>query len=307
MIIWDYVKGLNADGNSYTFIKFPEITKDAENNYITTGAYKITPNIYTTCDKNEPYQKENSTATRINFGKILTSYDYIELEAQQNNNLEIYLKNFNAQKDPEFFKITNETRGSATTPFQIQLDTNQIDMVGPLVVSNYMQSKTVYKIQNKDVTTTTNINKLKDGDIYGIDTTGMIFSTKSIKTSDKCEALYFNATSDERAKENFIYVPRAHALEWINNLNIYTFNYRDNGKSSIGITTQQVQYKPVNNFNFVDNTEATGENGDYMTIKESKLVYMCMSAIQELSQQNQILQHQVNMLQDEINMLQSQK
>jgi hypothetical protein len=135
----------------------------------------------------------------------------------------------------------------------------------------------------------------------------MIYTEQNIKTEDKCEALYFNATSDERAKENFIYVPRAHALEWINNLNIYTFNYRDNGKSSIGITTQQVQYEPVNNFNFVDNIEATGENGDYMTIKESKLVYMCMSAIQELSQQNQILQHQISMLQDEINMLQNQR
>lgn len=290
MIIWDYVKGLNAEGDTYTFIKFPRIIKNG-GSYTTTGAYKITPNIYTTCDQNEPYPQEGSTATRIEFGKILTSYDYIELEGHRNSNLEVILKK-SAEADsvtPVYFKIINSISSTDTIPIQINLGNDKINLTGDLETS-------------KSITAGTGDLETKIGTIEG--TTSYGIKTKSvIKTNDKCEALYFNATSDQRAKKNFNQILNTDALKWINDLKIYTFDYRINGKTSIGITTQQVQDKPINDFNFVDNLEATGENGDYMTIKESKLVYMCMSAIQELSQQNTTLQEKLTILENELKKL----
>lgn len=55
----------------------------------------------------------------------------------------------------------------------------------------------------------------------------------------------------------------------------------------------------------MDNIDATGENGDYMSVKESKLVYVLWSAVQELSIQINFLRDQVNSLRNEMESLKS--
>lgn len=114
-----------------------------------------------------------------------------------------------------------------------------------------------------------------------------------IATKGYCEAVYFNAKSDKRAKTNIKPISIS-ALDYINSIPVYSFNYKNNCKPSIGIMAQDVLDKPVGDLNFVENQEATGENNDFMSIKESKLVYVLWKAVQELSEEVKILKEQLN-------------
>lgn len=106
------------------------------------------------------------------------------------------------------------------------------------------------------------------------------------------EAPYFNATSDKRAKTD-IQLLSINALDLIKSVQLYSFKYKDSNKPSIGIIAQEVQDIDIQGFNLVDNIEARGENGDYMTVKESKLVYILWKAMQELSAEVEELKQQL--------------
>lgn len=112
-----------------------------------------------------------------------------------------------------------------------------------------------------------------------------LYNTKIIHTDDKCEASYFNATSDKRAKEN-ITPATFSGLNLINKLPVYTFNYKDKTDVVPGILAQDLLEAQPEELNLVDNIAATGENGDYMSIKADKLIFVLMQAIKE--QQAQI-------------------
>lgn len=115
-----------------------------------------------------------------------------------------------------------------------------------------------------------------------------------IKAQNKCEALYFNATSDRRAKTNITPV-KASALSIVKSLPIYTFNYSSKPEeTTIGLIAQEAAEHDIDNFNMVDNLTATGENNDFMQMKESKLVYVLWKAVQELSTEVESLKEQLN-------------
>ena len=116
--------------------------------------------------------------------------------------------------------------------------------------------------------------------------------TKDITCNSKCEAKYFNATSDRRAKSN-ITPAEFSALDIIKQLPIYTFNYLNDPKLSVGLIAQEAAEHDLNGFNMVDNLEATGEFGDFMQMKESKLVYVLWKAVQELSAEVEELKMQI--------------
>lgn len=116
-----------------------------------------------------------------------------------------------------------------------------------------------------------------------------------IDSSKYCQAGYFNATSDARAKEN-IRKADFSALSIVNSLPIYNFNYKDSNKPSIGVIAQEAAKFNIDDFSLVENIEATGENGDYMSIKESKLIYVLMKAIQEQQEQIEKLQAEIKQL-----------
>lgn len=114
-----------------------------------------------------------------------------------------------------------------------------------------------------------------------------------IKATQKCEALYFNATSDRRAKTN-ITPAKFSALSVVNNLPIYTFNYLSNPeKLTVGLIAQEAAQYDLDGFNMVDNLNATGLNNDMMQMKESKLVYILWKAVQELSAEVEDLKAQI--------------
>jgi hypothetical protein len=95
----------------------------------------------------------------------------------------------------------------------------------------------------------------------------------SLTVKNKVEALYFNATSDKRAKENLC-VYTDSALDIINRVQVYTFNYRHHDKRTVGLLAQDLLDYNLNGVCLVDNVDATGLDNDYMTINESKLVYV---------------------------------
>ena len=107
----------------------------------------------------------------------------------------------------------------------------------------------------------------------------------SLYIQKSCNALYFNATSDIRAKTK---VQHAFfkALNIVKSLPVYTFNYKETGSPSIGLIAQDAAKISFGlDFSLVNNETASGENGDYMTIKESKLIYVLWKAIQEQQEQ----------------------
>ena len=104
--------------------------------------------------------------------------------------------------------------------------------------------------------------------------------TKKLFVEDKCEAKYFNALSDKRAKEN-IKPLNFSALDLVKNLPVYTFNYKNDIQTVPGILAQDLLKRQPDTISLVDNKEASGENGDYMSIKSDKLIYILLAAIQE--------------------------
>jgi hypothetical protein len=119
---------------------------------------------------------------------------------------------------------------------------------------------------------------------------GLINNIGDIVTSEKCEAKYFNALSDKRAKENICPLMSS-ALDIINAVQVYTFNYKNSDKTTIGLIAQEMLPYNLDGATFVSNPDATGEDGDYMSITESKLVYLLLKGIQEQQEQiNQLKQ-----------------
>ena len=116
-----------------------------------------------------------------------------------------------------------------------------------------------------------------------------------IKADSKCEALYFNATSDRRAKSN-ITPAEFSALNVVNKLPIYTFQYLNVEDPVIGLIAQEAAEHDLDGFNMVTNLEASGEFGDFMQMKESKLVYVLWKAVQELSAEVEELKAQITSL-----------
>ena len=122
------------------------------------------------------------------------------------------------------------------------------------------------------------------------------FSAKDYIHSDSyCEAEYFNATSDIRAKEN-IRPATYNALELIKKLQIYTYNYINKPESVTGIIAQELLEVQPKELDLVSNINASGENGDYMSIKNDKLMFVLMKAIQEQQEKIEALEYELQCL-----------
>lgn len=121
---------------------------------------------------------------------------------------------------------------------------------------------------------------------------------KDVKCDGQIQAVSFNATSDKRAKTNIKRLDQEKALDIVNKLPVYSFNYKKDNIPSIGVLAQEasVYDGAIPNFSLVNNEQATGENGDYQTVKESKLVYILWAAIQEQSRQINQLKSQLKEL-----------
>lgn len=128
-----------------------------------------------------------------------------------------------------------------------------------------------------------------------VEVTTTIQANQAISTASYCQALYFNATSDKRAKKD-IKPFTGNALDIINGLQTYTYTYLDNNEPSYGVMAQDLFNTKINDFSFVSNPTASGKNGDYMGVKESKLVYLALEAIKQLSKENAELRARIETL-----------
>ena len=128
---------------------------------------------------------------------------------------------------------------------------------------------------------------------------GQIHVEGKIESNNSVHAPYFNATSDMRAKENIKKLPFS-ALSFINNLSVYQFNYKGKEDTIPGVLAQDILNCQPEGMSLVDNIEASGENGDYMSIKEDKFIFILMRAVQELKEDNDNLRYELNQLKQKL-------
>ena len=169
------------------------------------------------------------------------------------------------------------------------------EIYGSLCISSYFYTNYIRPADASEVLFIENFKQVSIKTLLSIDND--ISATGNISTTGYVEASYFNATSDRRAKTN-ISIYKGEAIELVKKLPIYTFNYLSDNSASIGMIAQEAAMfdNAIPNFSLVNNEQATGKNGDYMTIKESKLVYILWKAVQEQSKQIEELQRQVEKL-----------
>lgn len=123
--------------------------------------------------------------------------------------------------------------------------------------------------------------------------TGGIGLGGAIYSGSSCTAVYFNATSDKRAKEN-IRPANYSALDLIKKLPVYIYNYKNSNETVTGILAQDLLEVQPKELNLVSNINATGENNDYMSIKNDKLMFVLMKAIQEQQEQIEQLKSEID-------------
>lgn len=119
----------------------------------------------------------------------------------------------------------------------------------------------------------------------------------ALTVEGKCEAQYFNATSDRRAKEN-INPLMSSALDIINKVQVYTFNYKNSQQKTLGLIAQDLITYDLDGVSLVVNPNATGLDNDYMSVTEGKLVYLLLKGIQEQQKQINELKAKLSMLED---------
>ena len=131
---------------------------------------------------------------------------------------------------------------------------------------------------------------------------GLTVSEGESTFTNGINAAWFNATSDERAKDEIHRLDNQFiVLREIANWNFYSFNYKSSPQErQIGIIAQEhLDTKERLGFEIVSNPEATGENGDYMCVKEGKIVYLALQAIQALNSLRKADEDQIKSLQKE--------
>lgn len=105
------------------------------------------------------------------------------------------------------------------------------------------------------------------------------------------QANYFNAASDKRLKTNINPLPST--LDFVCKTPLYSFNYTTNNLPSIGVIAQDIQDAQFGNFKPV----VTPRNEkDFLSVHESKFVYILWKAIQEQQEEIEALKAEIQAL-----------
>lgn len=280
-----HIKGCEENGNIYTWIKWQERFNDGS-----SDNHFQTPKI-------EVKDTRDIATTNTDLGYIITS----EAENQEINKAISILNIQNIEQLKFPFGTISSPAYSTIWKFIGESD-RQIQIESKTTLNLYSATKTYLQANTEDTsitlesitagTATTSIitYKAKEHNFSsGYVTIGNGGNTtkeaKSLYVENSCNALYFNATSDVRAKTNLQHASFK-ALNIVKSLPIYTFNYKETGSPAIGLIAQDAaKISFGSDFSLVNNETASGENGDYMTIKESKLIYILWKAIQEQQEQ----------------------
>jgi hypothetical protein len=77
---------------------------------------------------------------------------------------------------------------------------------------------------------------------------------------------------------------------------VYIYNYKNNTERVTGILAQDLLNAQPKELDLVSNTNASGENNDYMSIKNDKLMFVLLKAIQEQQEQIEELKNKIDLL-----------
>ncbi len=279
MLNWKHIKGFygNSTYTTYTYFEFQN-----RNSSSVSIEETLLPCIFITSTNTE------SPSTDYNFGHIVT-----------NNVLntfykDVYIRQKEGQAAPNLY-VLGSIYFSADRQEGIYFANNALNLVG-------LQGINIIAGEQDDVNINADIIKLNATDSTEINSAlsvgdsnhsynSTFYGTATI--SDYCKALYFDSTSDLRAKENLKPVKQS-MLDLVNYMPIYTFNYKNKPEQrNLGIIAQDVQNINIDGFSLVENKNASGEDDDFMSIHESKLVYILLGAIQELSKQVEELKKKI--------------
>ena len=301
-VYYKWIKGCAAGSTLtsglWTYLKWGGNANSANNDDGSAG--KTTnnlPHIYTYIGKEDNPKIENdlgyiltNAAKGIDIAQpwTLSSDFYFDLNSHTHNNNNLFLSNScgNIQLIDGGYYFGRDLTINGTTILNSTLSVNnKTTLKSQLEVNSTATLKGVVSITN----TTAATNETSGALIVtgGIGVGGAIYSKSS------CTAEYFNATSDKRAKEN-IRPANYSALDLIKKLPVYIYNYKNSNETVTGILAQDLLEVQPKELNLVSNINATGENNDYMSIKNDKLMFVLMKAIQEQQEQIEQLKSEID-------------
>lgn len=303
---WQHIKGVYGEQPFYTYIEFAQ--KPTGSNL---KKKESIPNLYVSTSN---YSNKTEIEKATCLGKFIVS----DAEDQSINSNFSFSDQINCKDTVKFFKtnendennkdnntwvkfIDNTTPTSPVDKFCIY---NALKVSTPYTVFKMMQRAGRMAIEElgKDYILDIGEDGITSNRTLTISGSNRIVcgsNNQTIIDSTKVEAPYFNATSDRRAKEDPLPF-NGKALDIINQIQTFTYRYKDTKQVSYGVMAQDLLDIKINDFSFVENAEATGENGDYMSVRESKLVYLLLEGIKEL-------QIEVNNLRKEVEELKNGK
>lgn len=296
-VYYKWIKGC-APGSSltsglWTYIKWAEGTAgtDAANNL---------PHICTYT------RKTDNPTTENDLGYFLTNKAtgiQIEKDWIFNNGVKLYFgdrgsfysdsTNFYLSFKNEFY-IKNTTDGDYIRTYKMN-DIKTTVITSSVWIGSYDSWSAQFPINSSSpINFYSSINISSEAS--GTQSYASIYTKGSIYAEKQCEASYFNARSDARAKEN-IQPATYSALDIIKQLPIYNYNYKNNPNERMtGILAQDLLKVQPENLDLVSNKNATGIDGDYMSIKNDKLMFVLMKAIQEQQEEIQALKEEIKNL-----------
>lgn len=270
---WQHIKGIYGSEPLYTFIEFSSTTYNANSN----NTFDYAPTIW--------YGVNNSKDKEL--GHIIT-------EKATGQKIEHTLTINDLLTCNKGIKISNsiENINDSNNNFKISFSSTDKPDYITLIAS---ESKNLdLAIPNGKFTINANTT-WSDNSRLEIGTNSI---SRTFITKDYVEAPYFNATSDMRAKENIIPFD-GDAIKIITSLQTYTFNYKNSDIISYGILAQDLVNTKINDFSFIENINASGENNDYMKVKESKLIYLLIEGIKAQQKEIDSLKAQLEELKHE--------
>ena len=301
---WQHIKGVYGEEPFYTYIEFAP--KPTGSNL---KKQESIPDLYVSTSN---YSSKTDIEKATYLGKFIVS----DAEDQSINSNFSFQKQINCNDTVNFFKTNKNDENNNNTWIKFIDNTTSTSPVDKFCIYNAFKKPiqyTVFKTMQNAGRMAIEASGSKDY-ILDIGESGITSNrtltmsgsnkivcgiSQTIIDSTKVEAPYFNATSDRRAKEDLLPF-NGKALDIINKIQTFTYKYKDTKQVSYGVMAQDLLDIKINDFSFVENAAATGENGDYMSVRESKLVYLLLEGIKEL-------QIEVNDLRKEVEELKNGK
>ena len=303
---WQHIKGVYGEEPFYTYIEFA--SKPTGSNL---KKKESIPDLYVNTSNYSDRTKIENEKNATHLGKFIVS----DAENQSINVDFSFWNKIDCKNTVNFFRTNKNDENNNNTWVKFIDNTTPTSPIDKFCIYNALKNSTQYTVFKMIQNDGRMAIEESDKDyILDIGNSGITSNRRltmsglnqivcginqTVIDSTKVEAPYFNATSDRRAKEDLLPF-NGKALDIINQIQTFTYRYKDTKQVSYGVMAQDLLDIKINDFSFVENAAATGENGDYMSVRESKLVYLLLEGIKEL-------QIEVNNLRKEVEELKNGK